>query len=49
MLMRRAGHVARMGEMTNIYGILVGKPEGQRPFGDLGVNGIIILERIIRK
>jgi hypothetical protein len=30
--MRWAGHVARMGE-KNAYGILVGKPEGERPLG----------------
>jgi len=30
--MRWAGHVARMGEMRNAYSILVGKPEGKRPF-----------------
>jgi hypothetical protein len=29
--MRRAGHVARMGEMLNAYNILVRKPEGKRP------------------
>jgi hypothetical protein len=28
-----AGHVARMGEMRNAYNILVGKPEGKKPFG----------------
>jgi hypothetical protein len=28
-----AGHVARMGEKMNAYGILVGKPEGKRPLG----------------
>jgi hypothetical protein len=28
--MRRAGHVARMGE---VYRLLVGKPEGKRPLG----------------
>jgi len=27
------GHVARTGEMRNAYKILVGKPEGKRPFG----------------
>jgi len=27
------GHVARMGEITNVYNILVGQPEGKRPFG----------------
>jgi hypothetical protein len=31
--MRRAGHVARMGETRNAYRILVGKPEGKRPLG----------------
>jgi hypothetical protein len=28
---RWAGHAARIGEMRNVYGILVGKPEGTRP------------------
>jgi hypothetical protein len=27
--MKRAGHVARMGERRNAYRILVGKPEGE--------------------
>jgi transcription termination factor 2 len=31
--MRWAGHVARMGESRSPYRILVGKPEGKRPFG----------------
>jgi hypothetical protein len=31
--MRRAGHVARMGEGRNLYRVLVGKPEGKRPLG----------------
>ena len=31
--MRWAGHVARMGERRGVYRILVGKPEGKRPFG----------------
>jgi hypothetical protein len=26
-----AGHVERMGEKRNAYGIFVGKPEGRRP------------------
>jgi hypothetical protein len=30
--MKWAGHVAQMGK-TNIYRILVGKPEGQKPLG----------------
>jgi hypothetical protein len=29
---RLAGHVARMGKKRNAYRILVGKPEGQRPY-----------------
>jgi hypothetical protein len=29
--MRLAGHVARMGEQSNAYRLLVGKPEGKRP------------------
>jgi hypothetical protein len=28
---RLAGHVARMGEGRNVYRVLVGKPEGNRP------------------
>jgi hypothetical protein len=28
-----ARHVARMGEKTNAYRLLVGKPEGRRPLG----------------
>jgi hypothetical protein len=31
--MRWAGHVALMIEMRNTYRILIGKPEGKRPFG----------------
>jgi hypothetical protein len=31
--MRRAGHVARMGEKRNAYRLLVGKPKGKRPLG----------------
>jgi hypothetical protein len=32
-MMSWAGHVARMGDIRNSYSILVGKPEGKRPFG----------------
>jgi len=28
-----AGHVAHMGERRGLYRVLVGKPEGKRPFG----------------
>ena len=31
--MRRAGHVAHMGEKRGVYGVLVGKPQGKRPLG----------------
>ena len=31
--MRWAGHVARMGERRGVYRVLVGIPEGKRPFG----------------
>ena len=30
---RWTGHVARMGERRVTYRVLVGKPEGKRPFG----------------
>jgi hypothetical protein len=30
---RRAEHVARMGEKRGVYRYLVGKPEGKRPLG----------------
>jgi hypothetical protein len=31
--MRWAGHVARMGEGRGVHRVLVGKPEGTRPWG----------------
>jgi hypothetical protein len=31
--MRRAGHVARMGEKRNAYRLLMRKAEGKRPLG----------------
>jgi hypothetical protein len=31
--MRWAGHVARMGEGRGVHRVIVGKPEGKRPFG----------------
>jgi len=31
--MRWAEHVARLGERKGVYRLLVGKPEGKRPFG----------------
>ena len=32
-----------------MYRVLVGKSEGRRPLGDLGVDGWILLERISRR
>ena len=46
--MRWAGHVARMGEERGLYRVLVGKPEGKNHWGDLGVDGRIILGWICR-
>jgi len=31
--MRWAGHVARMGEESGVYRVLVGKPKGRRTLG----------------
>ena len=31
--MRRAEHVAHMGDRRGVYKVLVGKPEGKKPFG----------------
>jgi len=41
--MRWAGHVARMGEERVMYRVVLGKLEGKRPLGDLGVDGWITL------
>ena len=47
--MRWAGHVARMGEDREVFRVLVGKPEGRDQWGDLGVDGWIILGWISRR
>jgi len=31
--MRKAGHVARMGDRRGAYTVLVGRPDGRRPLG----------------
>jgi len=41
--------VARMGEGTGVYRVLVGKPKGKRPLEDPGADGRIILRWILRK
>ena len=46
--MRWAGHVARMGEM-GAYRVLVGNPGERDHWGDLGVDGWIILGMISRR
>jgi len=38
-----------MGGMRNGNNILVGKPEGKRPLGRLGIDGKIISEWILGK
>ena len=47
--MRWAGHVARMGEERGLYSVLLVKPEGRNHWGDLGVDGWIILGWICRR
>jgi len=47
--MRSPGHVVRMGEERGVYRVLVGKPEEGDHWGDLGVDGRIILGWISRK
>jgi hypothetical protein len=50
--MRWAGHLTRMGEGRNVYGVLVGKPEEKRPLENQGVDGRMgskwILGRLVR-
>jgi hypothetical protein len=47
--MRWAGYVACMGEVRGVYNILVGRPEGRRPVGRLGVDGSTTLRWILGK
>jgi hypothetical protein len=47
--MRWARHVARMGMMTNVYNILVGKSERKRPIGRTLIDGRIIFNNILGK
>jgi hypothetical protein len=48
--MRWTGHMARVGEERVVHRVLVGKPEGKRPFWqDQDVDGRIILRFIFKK
>jgi hypothetical protein len=47
--MRWVGNVAHIGEGRGMYRVLVGKPEGKRLLGDLGIDGRIVIRRIFRK
>ena len=47
--MRWGGHVARMGEERGVYRILVGNRRERDHWGDLGVDGWIILGQISRR
>jgi len=46
--MRWVGHVACMGERKGAYWVLVGKPEGQGPFGRPRRYARIILKLIFK-
>jgi len=45
----RVYDVAHMGEERGVYRVLVGKPEGKNHWGDLGIDGWIILGWISRR
>jgi hypothetical protein len=47
--MRWAGHVERMWENRNAYRILVGRPEGNRPFGRPDAGRWTILKWILER
>ena len=47
--MRWAGHVVHIGARRDVHRILVREPEGKRTLGNPGINGRIILRRILRK
>ena len=47
--MRLARHVACIVEERGVYRVLVGKPEAKSYWGDLGVDGWIILGWISRR
>jgi len=41
--------VAHMGVGKGVFKVLVGKPEGKKPYGRPGVDGRILLRCIFRK
>ena len=47
--MRWAGHVARVGEERGVYRVLVGNRRERDHWGDIGVDGWIILGLIFRR
>jgi len=47
--MRRAGHVAHMGKEREVYRVLSGNRRKREHWGDLGVDGWIILGWISRR
>jgi transcription termination factor Rho len=47
--MEWVGHVERMGEKRGAYNVLMRKLQGNRPIGNSGVNGMIILKSIFEK
>jgi hypothetical protein len=47
--MRWAGRVARVGGRRGVYRVLVGKSEGKNHLEDPGIDGRVILRRILRK
>jgi len=47
--MRLAGHMACVWEKRNAYRVLVGKLEGKRPLGRVGIDWMIILKWTSKK
>ena len=43
-----AGTCSTYGEKRGSYSVLVGKPEGKRSLGNIGVDGKMILKRIFK-
>jgi len=43
------GACSKYGERRGTYMVLVGIPEGKRPLGRIGVDGVIILRWIFKK